>query len=279
MKLRCTVLIVAFLLAMPDLSEAADKTHQQLMAEIRMLQEQQAQLQQMLGGLADTLKTMTAKIDEQTGATRKAFADQALVINGVAEGVRVLREKADDTSVRLSTMTQEIESMRLAIQSMPAPGAAQAAGTDDAAGAPAGTIPAPPPAASPLGVSPGKAWDAAFNDYTSGQYDLAIQGFEFYIKSFPTSMRADDAQLGIGNSYYALGNYRDAVAAYQKVIADYAEGDAVPQAYYKLGLSYEGLKQPELARRAYETVMKNHPAAPDATLAKQRLDSLNRKEN
>ena len=42
---------------------AADKTHQQMMAEIRMLQEQQAQLQQMLHGLADTLKTMTAKID------------------------------------------------------------------------------------------------------------------------------------------------------------------------------------------------------------------------
>ncbi len=63
MKLRALVVITAALLAAAP-AAAADKTHQQLMAEIRMLQEQQAQLQQMLRGLADTLKTMSAKIDE-----------------------------------------------------------------------------------------------------------------------------------------------------------------------------------------------------------------------
>ena len=44
-----------------------------------MLQEQQQQLQQMMGALADTLKTVTTKIDDQTGANRKAFADQKLL--------------------------------------------------------------------------------------------------------------------------------------------------------------------------------------------------------
>jgi uncharacterized protein YlxW (UPF0749 family) len=55
---------------------AADREHQQIMAEIRMLQEQQQQLQQMLGGLAETLadalKAMTAKLDDQSSSTRKA---------------------------------------------------------------------------------------------------------------------------------------------------------------------------------------------------------------
>ena len=153
-----------------------------------MLQEQQAQLQQMLRGLADTLKTMTAKIDEQNGSTRKGFADQKLVVDNIAEGVRVLREKADDTNVRLSTMTQEIESMRSAIQSIPAPSAVPPAGVTGDPNAPR-AVPTPPTtsAAPPPNVSPGKAWDAAFNDYTSGQYDLAIAGFEFYIRSFPTA--------------------------------------------------------------------------------------------
>ena len=54
----------------------------------------------------------------------------------------------------------------------------------------------------------------------------------------------------------------------------------MPPAYYKLGLSYEGLKQIELARRAYETLIKEFPTAvTDATLAKQRLDSLNKKQD
>jgi tol-pal system protein YbgF len=276
MRVRALVVITAALLIASP-AAAADKTHQQLMAEIRMLQEQQAQLQQMLRGLADTLKTMTAKIEEQTGATRKGFADQKLVADNIAEGVRILREKADDTNVRLSTMTQEMESMRAAIQSMPAqstlpPGTAG----DPAQAPPAGTVPTQP--AGSASVSPAKAYDAAFNDYTGGQYDLAIAGFEFYIKSFPTSPRADDAQLNIGNSYFAMGNFKDAVTALQRVISDYPQSDSAPQAYYKLGQSYEALKQVDLARRAYETLMKNYPNDLGAVqLAKQRLDSLNKK--
>ena len=277
MKFKSTLVIAVSLWLMPTPSMAADKVHQQLLAEIRMLQEQQAQLQQMLGGLADTLKTMGSKIDEQTGATRKGFADQMLVINGISDGVRVLREKSDDTNVRVATMTQEIESMRQAIQSAPAAAPATGVTIDPATGAPSTTQPATSTPPSGSGVSPGKAFDAAFSDYTSGQHDLAIQGFEFYIREFPTSGRADDAQLGIGNSYYALGNYKEAVAAYQKVTTNYGQTDSAPQAWYKLGLSYEGLKQPELARRAYETVIKLHPSAPEATLAKQRLDSLIKK--
>ena len=140
------------------------------------------------------------------------------------------------------------------------------------------TAPPPSPEKPPAtNVAPQKAYDAAFNDYTGGQYDLAIEGFNFYLKTFPKSDRADDAQLNIGNSYYALGNFREAVTAFQRVISDYPQTDSVPAAYYKLGLSYEGLKQPDLARRAYEAVIKNHPNAMDAQLAKQRLDSLNRK--
>src|SRR5512132_1905400 len=100
---------------------AADKAHQQLMAEIRMLQEQQQQLQQMIGGLADTLKVMTARMDTEADASRKAFADQKLLVSGVGDTVRVLREKADDTNVRLSTMTQELQALRQAFASMPSP--------------------------------------------------------------------------------------------------------------------------------------------------------------
>ena len=274
MKVRITALVVGCVLLTPGVSKAADKTHQQMMAEIRMLQEQQSQMQQMLRGLAETLKTMTAKIDEQTGATRKGFADQRLVVDNVAEGVRILREKADDTNVRLSTMTQELESLRTTVQAIPT----QAIGPPTSVTGDPADPNAPP--APPANVSPQKAYDAAYNDYSGGQYDLAIAGFEFYIKSFPTSPRADDAQLNIGNSHFATGNFRDAVTALQKVISDYPQSDSVPQAYYKLGQSYEGLKQVDLARRAYETLLKDHPNDLSyATLARQRLDSLNKKEN
>jgi TolA-binding protein len=77
-----------------------------------------------------------------------------------------------------------------------------------------------------------------------------------------------------------MGNFRDALTALQKVISDYPQSDSVPQAYYKLGQSYEGLKQVDLARRAYETLLKTFPSDISyAQLARQRLDSLTRKED
>ncbi len=266
-------------------AHAADKVHQQLMAEIRMLQEQQQQLQQMLGGLADTLKVVTSKLDDQTGADRKAFADQKLLIDSVAEGVRVLREKADDTNVRLSTVSQELEAVRQALASIPSSTAAAGPGQDPAAPGPEpgaaqpGAATAPPVSSAgpaPL-ISPQRMFDNAYSDYTAGQYDLAINGFNAFISSFPRSDKADDAQLNIGNAYYSSpggGRYREAVEAFQKVITNYAQSDSVPIAYYKMGLAYTELRQLDLARKAFETVIQKYPTAYEAILAKQRLDGL-----
>jgi tol-pal system protein YbgF len=279
----CTAILA---LAVSTPAAAADKAHQQLMAEIRMLQEQQQQLQQMLGGLADTLKVVTTKLDEQTGANRKGFADQKLLIDNVAEGVRVLREKADDTNVRLSTVSQELEAVRQAFASVNAPtvsmgppGQPPSPASTDPAGAantpPAGAATAPPSSAQPL-ISPQRMWDNAYADYMGGQYEIAIQGFNAYIASFPKSDKADDAQLNIGNALYSAqpGRFREAIEAYQKVIANYPASDSVAVAYYKMGLAYTELKQLDLARKAFEAVIQNYPTAYEAILAKQRLDGL-----
>jgi tol-pal system protein YbgF len=277
--------VLSLIVAGASPAAAADKAHQQLMAEIRMLQEQQQQLQQMVGGLAETLKVVTSKIDDQSGANRKAFADQKLLIDNVVEGVRVLREKADDTNVRLSTVSQELEAVRQAVASGTSPTAAAAAPGQEP-GAPPVTEPgaAPanpataavsttPPGSAPL-ISPQRMYDNAYSDYMAGQYEIAIQGFNAFIASFPRSDKADDAQLNIGNALYAAGKYGEAVDAFQKVIANYPQGDSVAIAHYKMGLTYEALKQPDLARKAFETVVQKYPTAYEAILAKQRLEKV-----
>ena len=108
--MKQSALTVAAVLVLVGASPAAaaDKAHQQLMAEIRMLQEQQQQLQQMMGALAETLKTVSTKIDDQTAANRKSFADQKLQIDTVADGVRVLREKADGAGSAASSWSRTV---------------------------------------------------------------------------------------------------------------------------------------------------------------------------
>ena len=279
---RTSVLVTVALglvLAQPWSAAAANKEHQLLMAELRMLQEQQQQIHQILGTLGDTLKTLTTRLDEQGNVTRKAFADQKLLIDGVGDTVRVLREKADDTNVRLSTMNQELEAMRQAIMSQPQPSVTAPATGDPAAGTTPGAPPtgaAPPSGPAPI-IAPQKLYDNAFADYSAGQYDLAVIGFETFIKTSPRSELADDAQLNIGNALYAAGKFKEAVPALQQVISGYPQSNSVAAAWYKLGLTYEQLKQADLARKAYETVTKNHEGTIEASLARQGLERLSKR--
>ena len=256
----------------------ADKEHKLLMAEIRMLQEEQQQLRAALLGLGDTLKALNARLDTDAGRAQKASADQKLIVEGVAETTRILREKADETNVRLSSMTQELQSLRQTVSSMsgPTPTVSLPPAGDPGAGDPGAAAPGaggPPATAAnpPANVSPTQMWDRVYAVYTGGQSDLAVEGFQAYIRTFPTSPQADDAQLYIGYSLYSAGKYQEAATALQRVISNYPQSDSVPPAYYKLGLAYEAMKQFEPARRAFETVIKNYPKAYEATLAQQSL--------
>jgi tol-pal system protein YbgF len=271
------ILCIGLLAPLPA-SADADKEHKLLMAEIRMLQEEQQQLRAVLLGLGDTLKALNVRLDADASRVQKSFADQKLIVEGVAETTRILREKADETNVRLSSMTQELQSLRQTVASLPTPSAVagppqpgEPGAVDPATGAPTTGAPPSTTANPPPNVSPTQMWDRVYAVYTAGQFDLAVEGFQSFIRTFPTSPQADDAQLNIGHSLYSAGKYPEAVTALQRVISNYPQSDSVPTAYYKLGSTYEAMKQFDAARKAYETVIKNYPKGVDAQLAQQSL--------
>src|SRR5918993_3921218 len=142
--------IAAALLILPATASAASKEQQLLMAELRIMQQNQQMLQQSLIALADTLKLVNGRLDEQSGTARKALADQRLLIEGMTDTVRTLREKSDDTNVRLSSITQELESLRQSIAAMPAPVAVAAPSGDPAADPSGAASPSTAPAAAPV---------------------------------------------------------------------------------------------------------------------------------
>ena len=209
---------------------AQNKREMQMMADIRMLQEQNQQLQVLLAQLNDalngSLKTLNGRLDDQANVNRKAFADQNLKIDQFASDLRVVREGVSENNVRISSLSQEMEALRLSIPQYPRGTAAAPPSTDPnaaptAGGAPTGTSAAPAapapsaPAASPgIGMSPQRVYDTAWADYTSGQWDLCISGFDMYLRTFPRSDLADEAQFYIGECHYADGKNQEAVQAY-----------------------------------------------------------------
>jgi tol-pal system protein YbgF len=279
---RAALMLVLLLVWMtPARPVAADREHQQIIADIRMLQEQAQQLQALLNGLGDALKAMNARIDDQTALERKAFADNKVQIDGIASDFRVVREKVDETNVRLGSLSQELESMR---DALPQPGSApppQVPTTSDAAPLPDGgaPAPAPPPAVAagpaPAGISPERLWTTSYGDYSSGNYSLAISGLESYLKYFPRGSHAAEAQLLIGQAYEQDKKLEDAITAYDRVISNYPNSpEQVASAYYKRGSVQQTLGQTDRARQSYETILKELPTTSSAILAKQRLEGL-----
>jgi tol-pal system protein YbgF len=276
--LRPTAVALFLAAAMVRPAAAANKEHQQLMADIRILQEQAQQLQNLIGSLNETLKAVNARLDDQTNTNRKSFADQKLTVDTLSSDLRIVREKVDDNNVRVSQLSQEVDALRQAIQQAGAkastsaepsepPSANGVASTDPGAANTSGSAPI-------VAMSPQRLYDAAESDYFAGQWDLAIQGFESYIRSYPRSDKADDAQVYIGNSYLQAGKNDKAVEAYDEAIRTYANGNAVPEAYYKKGLALRNLRQADLARQAFEYAAKTYPDSAAGQLAKQQLTQL-----
>jgi TolA-binding protein len=257
---------------------AANKEHQQLMADIRMLQEQAQILQNLIGSLNEAIKAVNTRLDDQSNAVRKSFADQKLLIDNLSSDLRVVREKVDDNNVRIASLTQELDALRQSMQQISVPRTSMP--TESGTSAPAGTQPVTttPESSTPTapGASPKQLYDAAFGDYTAGQWDLAIQGFEAYLRTFPKSEQASQVQVLIGKSYDFAGNKTKALEAYDKAIRDYPNGSAVSDAYFYKGVVLLDLKQPDRAREAFDFVVKNFPTKTAAVLAQQKLEQLKR---
>jgi len=274
--------------AAPALAAPQNREHQQIFADLRMLHEQTQQLRMAVASLAESLAKVGPMVDEQSEATRRLFADQGLAISALTDTARILREKIDATTVNMSKDSHELETMRQELTAQrtlltqiitlltPSPAADPAGGAPGAAGAvtdPAGATPpvTPAPSVPPPPQNPQRAFDSAFGDYARGDFDMAITGFEYYIKMFPTSPDAAKARFHIAESYYGKGAFNEAVSAYQQVITLHKGTDWEPQALYKQGLAYEQLGQTAKAKANWEQVKANFPDSSAFMLATQGL--------
>lgn len=288
--MRKTLLLLLVALVAPAAlaspAAAQNREHQQLAADTRILQEQTQQLAITLAALnqalVEAVKAMNSRLDAASDVTRKGFADQKLLIDSLAENVRVIRERSDDTNVRIASLREELEALRATVQALQQP-VVPPAGEPGAAVDPSLVPPPPDPAAPPVappaavaGLSPTRLYETARADYFAGQWTSAVTGFEAFLRAFPRSELADDAQFHIGETEFAQSRWEEAIAAYNQVIQSYPGTNSVPDAYYKRGLAQERLGDVEAARASWEEVSKTFPDSDAGRLATQNLDRLKR---
>lgn len=160
---------------------------------------------------------------------------------------------------------------------VPPPGPPPTSGGESVAPPVPVPTPAPPMAAPAAEVSPEQqfaVYERALNDYHGQRYAQAREAFGDFLRQFPTSTYANNAQFYIGQCFYAERQYEDAIAAYQVVIDRYPRGTKRPSALLKMGYAKEQLGDRVEAKRLLQRVVDEYPFSGEAQLARNRLTKL-----
>ena len=196
---------------------AADREHEQVMADIRMLEAQLLQNQRMLTALHGAIESLNATLASHRDEMRRALADQQLATGSIAAGVRVVREKLDESNVRVASLSQEVEALRLVIPPMPP---AMTSLVDPDTGLPLDPPPAAlaPGAAAGRSVPPSGCTTPPGPTTRTGNGPWRFRASRRTSSTFPRSELTDDAAFYVGQTHFAEGRFPEAVEAFEAVL-------------------------------------------------------------
>jgi tol-pal system protein YbgF len=242
--------------------------------------EERAKLDQVLTSLREEAQRLSQAQGELSGKIGEATSES-----------RIVQGRLEETAHRFSELNRRIDALevavRLASQKPPAAPSPPGATSPQAAVPGAGATPAPSPAPAPLpppaaatapavppGATPDEVYKAALNDYTRGNYELAISGFKTYIQLFPKTSRVGNAQYWLGESYYSQRNYAEAIREFDAVVKNHADSNKVPSAMLKQGYAYLELGETARGTATLRELVNRFKNSREARLAQERLRQI-----
>ena len=119
-------------------------------------------------------------------------------------------------------------------------------------------------------------YDAAFATLRDGKYEQAIVQLQEFIKKYPASEHAANAQYWLGEAFYVQHRYDTALIEFERVVTRYPTSPKYSDALLKFGLSQYELGAWDKSSQALNQVLTKFPNTSQAQLAMQRLEQLKR---
>jgi tol-pal system protein YbgF len=117
-------------------------------------------------------------------------------------------------------------------------------------------------------------YDTAMTTFKGGDYKAAAVQLGEFVRRYPLSGYASNAQYWLGNAYYAQRDCKKAIAAQQVVVANYPDSAKAPDAMLNIGTCYTELKDKKNATKALKDLIAKYPDSTAAQAAKDRLPGL-----
>jgi tol-pal system protein YbgF len=149
----------------------------------------------------------------------------------------------------------------------------QTSGDVNAGGAPASQA----PAASSEPGDPAKEkiyYDAAFDLIKAKDFDKASQAFSAFLRKYPNSQYAGNAQYWLGEVNLAKGDLQGAGQAFAKVSQLYPKHAKVPDSLYKLADVERRLGHTDKVKGILQQVVSQYPGTSAAQLAQRDLQHM-----
>jgi len=262
--LLAAAIIIAVLLA-PSSGSGANKDIVQLQTQVQALQDQMARMQQsfdermgvmknLVEQNTDNMNKVISTMGQLQATLQKNANDNATHSDQLSGQIQTLNDSLDELKARLAQVTKQLEDMQNAQQNLNAQTPAQAPATQ-----------APPPDV---------LYNNALRDYNAGKGDLAKQEFADYLKYYPNTDQAGNAQFYIAEMEYREGNFQQAAQDYDKVLQQFPGGNMAASAHLKKGLALSELGDKQGAIHELNTVVQRFPRSPEAVQARERLRRL-----
>jgi tol-pal system protein YbgF len=222
----------------------------------------------------------TPATTEAPEASRETLADLLLQVDALQNELRKLRGQVEvqaneierlktrqrDLIADIDRRVQELERRR---------GAAAPTETTASGGAPTMA-----PAGSIANTAQEQQeYDAAFGLLKQGFYERATKGFRDFLAKYPQSDFRDNARYWLGESYYVVRNFRQAVEEFSKVVKDHPKSPKAPDAMLKTGYSQYELGEWAKARESLSQVAALYPGTTAAKSAAQRLAKMKQEKH
>lgn len=244
-----------------QLSQDLNETRTRLADTRASLQEMRLELDTLRGNLEET---RARKRGEAEGVETVMLEELATRVAGVEEELR-----AQGTLLKLRE-----DELRLLREAVLEPGAISRGQQAVAPSQPVAPSPARPRTSRTEPDEIRKDYDEGWNLLKSKDYRGAIAQFKKFLRKHPTSSFADNAQYWVGESYYALREFDQAILEFDAVRRKYPNGDKVPAALLKQGYAFAELGDKVDARLILQEVIDRYPQSTEAAKAREKVRAL-----
>jgi tol-pal system protein YbgF len=236
-----------------------------------------ATLRTLLEQSLDSVNRMTAQMGGLQKTVQDMQASTGSRMDSLSTHVQALSDSLDDVKARMGKLSDQMASTQGVVQSLDAkitgtlPPGTPGTPTSGSPAGDAGPAVAGGPAAMP---SPDLLYTNALRDFSAGNYDLSQQEFSQYLKYYPTTQLASNAQFYLGEIDYAQGNYKAAIAQYDLVLTKYERSFKRAAAQLKKAYALLELHQRTAAIRELRTLIRQNPGTEEDRKARAKLHDL-----